>query len=108
MPQNDPDRGALGDREVGNTPQLTERLVNPAGVAQLGMNEAGATLGAELSKQGILQIASVAAPVLLKAALKPFNEELSVAGRALTKHPQVPGFADNTALQPELRTMAAI
>jgi RHS repeat-associated protein len=45
---------------------------------------------------------------LLREGQAAYNEELTVAGRALTKHPEVLGFVSTSALQAELRTPAAI
>jgi RHS repeat-associated protein len=63
---NDPNREASDDPSVGNTPAQTERLVNPAGAAQRGLNEGGATLTAEFAKQGVTQLAFAAVGGVIK------------------------------------------
>jgi hypothetical protein len=102
---NDPNREAV--RQAGYSDEQAERMANPSGAAQRGLNEAGATLAAEGTKQAAVQGAVLAGPGLLRAALKPFNAELTQVGRALTKHPEVVGLEKGT-LRQTLRTDAAL
>jgi RHS repeat-associated protein len=103
--EDDPNREAV--RDAGWTDEQAERMANPAGAAQRGLNEAGGTLAAEGTKQATVHVATIGGPVLLRAALARFNAKFTNVGRALTKHPEVVGLSKST-LRTKLRTEAAI
>jgi hypothetical protein len=53
----DPNRIAMRDREVGNSPAQADRIADPGQSAREGLSEGPAVLGSEFTKEGVTQVA---------------------------------------------------
>jgi RHS repeat-associated protein len=75
-PQNDLNAEALNDPSVGNTPDQTERMVNPAGAAQRGLIQGSANLLGKTSE--------VAVTAALAAGIGKITEEVLTAAGGIS------------------------